>query len=172
MWPRRVALGVHQNEQIGYPLTLLVGSLSSDVFVRPTTTGSEVLSFIICLDAVKVVLLASFTLIETICSKMRANPLPKNAKKYTWRASQGGRGGEKMNISVLGVQHYAQFYPLRPFPECLASICAVINRETTILYNYPPKGRWIVVEKRDAKRRGIYLALFTDPDGDSCFSIN
>ena len=24
---------------------------------------------------------------------------------------------------------------------------------------------------RDAKRRGIYLALFTDPEGDSCFSI-
>ena len=24
---------------------------------------------------------------------------------------------------------------------------------------------------RDSKRRGIYLALFTDPEGDSCFSI-
>ena len=24
---------------------------------------------------------------------------------------------------------------------------------------------------RDAKRRGIYLALFSDPEGDSCFSI-
>ena len=24
---------------------------------------------------------------------------------------------------------------------------------------------------RDAKRRGIHLALFTDPEGDSCFSI-
>ena len=24
---------------------------------------------------------------------------------------------------------------------------------------------------RDVKRRGIYLALFTDPEGDSCFSI-
>ena len=29
------------------------------------------------------------------------------------------------------------------------------------------KGRWIVREiYRDAKRRGIYLALFTDPEGD------
>ena len=46
-----------------------------------------------------------------------------------------------MNISVLGVHHYPQFYPLPSFPECLASICAVINRERTILYNYPPKGR-------------------------------
>ena len=25
---------------------------------------------------------------------------------------------------------------------------------------------------RDAKRRGIYPPLFTDPEGDSCFSIN
>ena len=24
---------------------------------------------------------------------------------------------------------------------------------------------------RDAKCRGIYLALFTNPEGDSCFSI-
>ena len=24
---------------------------------------------------------------------------------------------------------------------------------------------------RDAKRRGIYLTLFTDPEGDSCFTI-
>ena len=35
-----------------------------------------------------------------------------------------------------------------------------------ILYNYPPKGRWIVVDiYRDAKRRGIYPPLFTDPEG-------
>ena len=41
-----------------------------------------------------------------------------------------------------------------------------------IIYNYPPKGRWIVVDiYRDAKRRGIYPPLFTDPEGDSCFSI-
>ena len=35
-----------------------------------------------------------------------------------------------------------------------------------LLYNYPPKGRWIVLY--------IYtetLALWTDPEGDSCFSI-
>ena len=32
-----------------------------------------------------------------------------------------------------------------------------------IIYNYPPKGRWIVVN--------IYPPLFTDPEGDSCFSI-
>ena len=41
-----------------------------------------------------------------------------------------------------------------------------------IIYNYPPKGTWIVVDIYwDAKRRGIYPPLFTDPEGDSCFSI-
>ena len=29
----------------------------------------------------------------------------------------------------------------------------------------------VVIIYRDAKRRGIYLALFTNPEGDSCFSI-
>ena len=29
----------------------------------------------------------------------------------------------------------------------------------------------MLVIYRDAKRRGIYLALWTDPEGDSCFSI-
>ena len=43
---------------------------------------------------------------------------------------------------------------------------------TNIVYNYPPKGRWIVVDiYRDAKHRGIYPPLFTDPEGSSCFSI-
>ena len=43
---------------------------------------------------------------------------------------------------------------------------------TEIIYNYPRKGRWIVVDiYQDVKRRGIYQLLFTDPEGDSCFSI-
>ena len=32
-----------------------------------------------------------------------------------------------------------------------------------IIFNYSPKGRWIVVN--------IYLALYSDPEGNSCFSI-
>ena len=41
-----------------------------------------------------------------------------------------------------------------------------------IIYNYPPKGRCIVVDiYQDAKRRDIYPQVFTDPEGDSCFSI-
>ena len=41
-----------------------------------------------------------------------------------------------------------------------------------IIYNYPPKGRWIVVDiYRDAKCWGIYPPLFTDSEGDSSFSI-
>ena len=41
-----------------------------------------------------------------------------------------------------------------------------------MLYNYPPKERWIVVDIYwDAKRLGIYPPLFSNPEGDSCFSI-
>ena len=43
-----------------------------------------------------------------------------------------------------------------------------------IVYNYPLKGRWIVVDiYRDANRWGIYppFFTFTDPEGDSCFII-
>mgnify|MGYP000064302637 CR=1 FL=1 len=41
-----------------------------------------------------------------------------------------------------------------------------------IIYNYSPKGSSIVVDiYRDAKRGGIYPPLFTDPEGDSCFSV-
>ena len=57
--------------------------------------------------------------------------------------------------AVVLLYHYLQCF----FPLCL------------ILYNYPAKGRWMVMVYRDAKRRGIYLALWTDPEGDSCFSI-
>ena len=41
-----------------------------------------------------------------------------------------------------------------------------------IVYNYTPKGGWIMVDiYQNAKRRGTYPPLFTDPEGDSCFSI-
>ena len=47
-----------------------------------------------------------------------------------------------------------------------------LNKQPVILYNFPPKGRWIVVDiYRDAKGRGIYPPLITDPERDSCFSI-
>ena len=61
------------------------------------------------------------------------------------------------------------------FEAMISRWCATLSNWATkpqIVYNYPPKGRWIVVDiYRDAKRRGIYLPLFTDPEGNSCFSI-
>ena len=54
-------------------------------------------------------------------------------------------------------------------------VCSQSSINTVgIIYNYPPKERWIVVDiiYRNAKRRGMHLPLFTDPEGDSCFSIN
>ena len=38
-----------------------------------------------------------------------------------------------------------------------------------IIYNYPPKGRWIVVDIYwDAKRQITFVVLWTNPVGDSC----
>ena len=44
-----------------------LGSLSTNVFERHTSTRSELFSPIICLDAAKFVLLSFFALIETVC---------------------------------------------------------------------------------------------------------
>ena len=44
----------------------LLGSLSSDVFERRTSTGSEVFSLLTCLDDIKFVFLSFFTVIEAI----------------------------------------------------------------------------------------------------------
>ena len=44
----------------------ILGSLSSEVFERRTSTGSEVFSLLTCLDDIKVVFLSFFTVIEAI----------------------------------------------------------------------------------------------------------
>ena len=43
-----------------------IGSLSSNVFERRTSTGSEVFSLLTCLDDIKFVFLSFFTVIEAI----------------------------------------------------------------------------------------------------------
>ena len=59
----------------------LVGSLSSDVFERRTSTGSEIFSLLTCLDDIKFVLLSFFTVIEAIWLKICAKPPSKNEKR-------------------------------------------------------------------------------------------
>ena len=59
----------------------LLGSLSSDVFERRTSTGSEVFSLLTCLDDIKFVFLSFFTVIETIRLKIWAKPPSKNEKR-------------------------------------------------------------------------------------------
>ena len=44
----------------------VVGSLSSNVFERRTSTGSEVFSLLTCLDDIKFIFLSFFTVIEAI----------------------------------------------------------------------------------------------------------
>ena len=55
-----------------------IGSLSSDVFERRTSTGREVFSLLTCLDDIKFVFLSFFTFIEAIWLKICGKPLSKN----------------------------------------------------------------------------------------------
>ena len=58
----------------------VLGNLSNDVFERRTSTGSEVFSLLICLDANKFVLLSFSSLIKTIYPRFSTEPLPNDAK--------------------------------------------------------------------------------------------
>ena len=62
-------------------LTNQKGSLSSDVFERRTSTGSELFSLLICLDDIKFVFLNFFTVIEAIWLKICAKLPSKNEKR-------------------------------------------------------------------------------------------
>ena len=73
---RRVIGKIKQNEQDCRD----TAPLSSNVFERRTSTGSEPFSLLIYLNATKFVLLSVFTLIETICPKICSNSRPKSAK--------------------------------------------------------------------------------------------
>ena len=58
----------------------LLGSLSKAVFERRTSTGREAFSLLTRLGATRFVLLSVLTRIETIYSKICAQPLPKYEK--------------------------------------------------------------------------------------------
>ena len=59
---------------------VLIGSLSKDVFERRTSTGSELFSLLVCLDANKFVLLSFFSPTKTIYSRVSTKPVPNDAK--------------------------------------------------------------------------------------------
>ena len=59
----------------------ILESLSKDVFERRTSTGSEVFSLTICLDAKKFVLISFFSLIRTIYLRVSTKPPPNDAKR-------------------------------------------------------------------------------------------
>ena len=57
-----------------------IGSLSRDVFERRTSTGGELFSLLVCLDANKFVLLSFFSPLKTIYSRVSTKPLLNDAK--------------------------------------------------------------------------------------------
>ena len=59
---------------------MTIGSLSRDVFERPTSTGSELFSLLVCLDANKFVLLSLFSPLKTIYSRVSTKLLPNDVK--------------------------------------------------------------------------------------------
>ena len=56
-------------------------SLSKDVFERRASTGSEVFSLTMCLDAKKFVLISFFFLIRAIYLRVSTKPPPNDAKR-------------------------------------------------------------------------------------------
>ena len=60
--------------------SLILGSLSSNVLGRRTSTGSELFSPLILLDTTNYVLLSVFTLIETTCPNVCSKSRLKSAK--------------------------------------------------------------------------------------------
>ena len=57
-----------------------IESLSKDVFERHTSTGSEVFSLTICLEAKKFILISFFSLIRTIYPRVSTKTPPNDAK--------------------------------------------------------------------------------------------
>ena len=62
-------------------LKKIIGSLTSDVFERRTSAGSEVFSLLTCLDDIKFIFLSFFTVIEAIWLKICAKPPSKNEER-------------------------------------------------------------------------------------------
>ena len=66
---------------------------------------------------------------------------------------------------VLNQHKYISLCTRKFRPDKCRTFTALENaKKAQIIYNYPLKRRWIVVDiYRDAQRRGIYPSLFTDP---------
>ena len=67
--------------QLNVNICVSLGSLSSDIFERRTSTGSEPFSLLISLDATVFLLPSVLILIETICPKIYSKSRLKSAKR-------------------------------------------------------------------------------------------
>ena len=80
----------------------IIGSFSSDVFERRTSTGSEPFSILNCLDAIKFVLLRVFTLVETICANICLKSRLRSTKVYV-RLSCVTQKRRSLNSLITGL---------------------------------------------------------------------
>ena len=89
-----------------YAVDGLIGSLTSDVF-RATSCQPEegFVSFVICLDASKFVLLCVFTLIETICPKICYKSQGSRAEKVHFRLTCVAQKRRRLNSLIWKVEN-------------------------------------------------------------------
>ena len=72
---------------MGEGLKHIIGSLSEGGFEGRMSTGSEAFPLLKCLEANKSVLATVFSRVDTICQRIWAKPLPKNAKFLSFYSS-------------------------------------------------------------------------------------
>ena len=108
-----------------------LGSLSSDVFERRTSTGSEVFSLLTSLDDIKFVFLSFFTTIEAIWLKICAKPPSKNEK----RSLPVDVRRSKTLLLKLPVVENEQ---LRKHSHIFVNLTSLLHMETRLLFFVDP----------------------------------
>ena len=93
----------------------LLWSLSSAVFEGHTSTGSELFSLLMSLDATIFVLPSVFILIETICPKFCSKPRLKSAKSpLPFNMRRSNTSLLKLPIGIIGQPWHSPFNSLSP----------------------------------------------------------
>ena len=176
----------------GVPQGSVLGPLLFLLYINDIQTSSKKFDFFLFADDTNLIVadknsksLESIvnTELDNVCGWLLANKLSLNIDKSNFVIFHPYRGKTKIDIHLKlfdNENKTMKKLERKSFVKCLGVMIDnnlpwkfhVDYIALGIIYNYPPKGRWIVVDiYRDAKRRGIYPPLLTDPEGESCFSI-